>query len=95
MPSEIIQHDDQTLEILWQDGQKQVLSAAALRRSCPCAGCVDEWTGKKLLSPDAIPDTIKIENIEPVGRYAIHLSFSDGHETGIFSFTFLRNFLEN
>lgn len=78
------------LSISWADGRTDSLTAAALRRRCPCATCVDEWTGQKRLDDSSVPDDLKIDDISLVGRYAVSIQFSDGHNTGLFTFQKLR-----
>ena len=78
------------LTISWDDGRETALSAAALRRECPCAACRDEFTGQRRLDPNGVPDEVRVERIEPIGRYAIGLRFSDGHASGIYSWEMLR-----
>ncbi len=79
------------LEIVWEDGKKSLYNTAVLRRQCPCAGCVDEWTGERTLNPLEVLETVKPVKIEPVGRYAIRVIWDDGHDTGIYTFSYLRN----
>jgi DUF971 family protein len=78
------------LGIEWSDGHKGVYPVRYLRQHCPCAACTDEWTGERKIKPEDIPMMIAVREIEPVGRYALRFSFSDGHDTGLFSYTFLR-----
>lgn len=89
-PREIMQDGDARLRITWGDDFIAFYNAPALRRVCPCAACVNEWTGKRTLDPDSIPDTVEFTDIEIVGRYALNFKFSDHHETGIYSFRYLR-----
>jgi DUF971 family protein len=86
----IEQIDKYTLGIEWTDGHKSRWRLSHLRRHCPCAQCVDEWSGEALLSPEAVADNIQCSVVESVGRYAITIKFTDGHATGIYSFTTLR-----
>lgn len=58
--------------------------------ACRCAGCVDEWTHESLLKPELIPKDIRPKAIDLVGSYAIHIDWSDGHATGIYSYDYLR-----
>ena len=51
--------------------------------------CVNEWTGEKMLDDGSIPEDMAINSISIVGRYALNFKFSDGHESGIFSFNYL------
>jgi DUF971 family protein len=93
-PREIAQAGAQALRITWSDGRACSYNAAALRRVCPCAQCVNEFTGERMLRPEAVPDTLTIENVEIVGRYALNFRWSDGHQTGIYSFRLLRELCE-
>jgi DUF971 family protein len=94
-PREIKHEDDSTLSILWGDERRCSYNAAKLRRSCPCAQCVNEWTGERVLKPDTISEKIQIQDISVVGRYALNFRWSDGHETGIYSFRYLRELCES
>lgn len=89
-PREIMQEGEAGLRITWADGRVCLYGAPELRRVCPCAQCVNEWTGQRVLKPEAISDALSIEDISIVGRYALSFRWSDGHETGIYSFRYLR-----
>lgn len=92
-PREIID-EGASFSIRWADEAVSRFDAPDLRRNCACAGCVNEWTGEQMLKPDSVPDDLKIENANLVGRYALNFKFSDGHETGIYSFKYLRELAE-
>jgi DUF971 family protein len=89
-PTQILEESDSEISIKWSDDAETHYTAAQLRRACPCAGCKDEWTGEKILRDDQVPDDISFKQTSIVGRYALNFHFSDGHDTGIFSFAFLR-----
>ncbi len=93
-PREIKHEDKFTLRITWADGCLCSFRAVALRRSCPCAQCVNEWTGERMLKPDSISEAIEIQDLSIVGRYALNFRWSDGHDTGIYSFRYLRELCE-
>ncbi len=57
------------------------LEPKALRLNCQCAVCVDEFTGKRHIQPDDIPDTIHPLSMNPVGNYALGINWSDGHSS--------------
>ncbi len=89
-PQEIRQANANELEIRWGDGAIARFPVRPLRLACACAHCVDEWTGECQLDPSSVPHDIHPLKIEPVGRYAIRINWSDGHNTGIYSFKRLR-----
>jgi DUF971 family protein len=88
-PLQIIEESDREMTIKWSDDSETKYNAAQLRRACPCAGCINEWTGEKILNDSSIPDDLSISRTAIVGRYALNFHFSDGHETGIYSFAYL------
>ena len=90
VPTQIKQSGPRELQITWSDGRVSVYPVAYLRRACRCASCVDEWSGKQILSPEAISDDVRPVTISPVGRYAINFEWSDGHKSGIYTFEHLR-----
>ncbi|MCA8957988.1 MAG: DUF971 domain-containing protein [Planctomycetes bacterium] len=89
-PKQIDTDDQGRLRISWKDGQTTHYTPRQLRLACPCAQCVEEWTGAKLLDPDTVPENILLLETELVGRYALNFKWSDFHSTGIFSFDMLR-----
>lgn len=93
-PTEIVEENDSELLIKWSDGKENTYNAAHLRNSCPCAGCINEWTGEKILKSDFVAGELSFSSISIVGRYALNFHFSDGHETGIYSFQYLRDLQE-
>jgi DUF971 family protein len=79
------------LRVGWDDGVQTEISSRELRLGCPCAACVEEWSGRRIVEGSQIPEDIAIAKIEPVGNYAASIGFSDGHSTGIFSWKTLRS----
>lgn len=90
LPTEIAQRGPRELAIRWSDGEESVLEVRALRLACGCAECVDEWSGQARLEPSRVPDDVHPLRIQTVGRYAIQIAWSDGHDTGIYPFRRLR-----
>ncbi|MCW5961551.1 MAG: DUF971 domain-containing protein [Pyrinomonadaceae bacterium] len=93
-PVQIIEEENSGLTIKWSDDLETTYTAPQLRRACPCASCINEWTGEKMLNDSSIPDDLSYSHITMVGRYALNFHFSDGHDTGIFSFNYLRDLSE-
>lgn len=89
-PTQIQQSDARTLFIAWADGAESLVDVRALRLACGCASCVDEWSGESRLAPDSVPADVAPVGIQSVGRYAIQIEWSDGHNTGIYPFERLR-----
>lgn len=86
----ISQLDPSTLGMTWSDGSSTSIAVRPLRLACRCAHCVDEWTREKILDDSKVPVDVKPKRIDPVGRYALRIAWSDGHDTGIFTFEHLR-----
>ena len=77
----VLEHHDRLL-LTWPDGRVTELSADLLRRSCPCAVCRES-------SGDRMVPVTTIRTVEPAGAYGLRILF-DGHESGIFSYDYLR-----
>jgi DUF971 family protein len=82
--------DASELEIRWADGHRSTYPPRLLRLRCPCAGCVDEVTGRPILRPESVPAEVYPLSIRYVGRYALRFEWSDDHDTGIYPFELLR-----
>jgi DUF971 family protein len=82
------------LAIKWDDGVESYIPLVHLRRSCPCAGCKGEMDvlGHVYKNPDRpfAPNAFELVRIGRVGGYALQPVWADGHDTGIFSFEYLR-----
>ncbi len=84
----------ENLYILWKDGYETRLDFYTLRCLCPCAACVDEFTGERKLEPRSVAPDVRPKNSEYVGNYALRFMWSDGHDTGIYTFRTLRELSE-
>jgi DUF971 family protein len=91
-PSNIQQIGDE-LAIAWNDGTESFLKLELMRRACPCAACGGE---PDVLGHNARPDvsynqrSLQLVGFDLVGGYALQPRWADGHNTGIYSFTYLR-----
>ncbi|WP_373048669.1 DUF971 domain-containing protein [Vulgatibacter sp.] len=83
---------DGTFQVRWNDGKVSSVAVRDLRLDCPCASCIDEWTGAKLLDPTRVPVDVRPVAMEPVGNYAVQIRWSDGHETGLYTWRQLRSY---
>ena len=85
-------HRDRRLfEVGWEGEAARSISFKTLRCECPCAVCVDEMTGVRILKADDVPEDIAPVKLEPSGNYAVRIVWSDGHSTGIFTWDRLRD----
>lgn len=86
------------LAIKWDDGSESYIPLEALRRSCPCAGCKGEMDilGNVYKNPERplAPNAFALARISHVGGYAIKPVWADGHDSGIYSFEYLRRVAE-
>ncbi len=85
-PTDIkLKRSEAILEVSWSSEDIRQYPIHALRCACGCAGCVDEMTGERILDPDNIPHDINISDMQLVGHYAVKFTFTDGHDTGIYT----------
>jgi len=88
-PTEIKLHKKTALlELTYADGGIYSLPAEFLRVYSPSAEVRGHGQGQEVLQVGKL--NVKIVKIEPVGHYAVRLRFDDGHDTGIYSWEYLR-----
>jgi DUF971 family protein len=82
------------LALRWIDGVESYLPLELLRRRCPCALCAGEkdvlgnvYKGEAKLGPASI----QLKGCKVVGGYGIQPEWMDGHNSGIYSFSYLRS----
>lgn len=73
------------LEIQWTVDRTDRLPFKFVRGECRCAACVDEMTGVRILDVNTISELITPESMNLTGNYAIKIRWSDGHDTGLFT----------
>ena len=98
-PEHIAISKSKGIKIDWKDGHRSDFNLAYLRDNCPCATCTGAHgtppersaysNGSKEPFPMFKP-ALKMLNVEPVGNYAVRIYWSDGHNTGIYSYERLR-----
>jgi DUF971 family protein len=95
-PADIEVHiPDRTMTIQWGDGHRSAYSFDLLRKECPCAVCRETHhiatdDPFKVVTSAVRPGEITVSGAEQVGLYAVRFEWSDGHNTGIYSYEFLR-----
>ena len=105
-PIEIKRLEKDGLQITWSNGTKNSIQSSVLRQGCPCAVCREKRgdtshsqpiTGKasmlKIIEHTKDEET-GLEEIWAVGQYALGLRWQDGHDTGIYTFKYLRELAE-
>jgi len=78
------------LHVQWPDGGESDIPGFVLRASCRCAQCVNELTGEPILDAASIPPDIEIQEMAPLGNYALSITWSDSHSSGIYSWNLIR-----
>jgi DUF971 family protein len=95
-PKQVILDAEKRLEIVWNDGQRRRYTVKELRDRCPCATCREKRAEPPkpaallpvLTLAEAKP--MAIAAMSPIGHYAYSITFSDGHDSGIYTLAFLR-----
>src|SRR5882724_7000153 len=88
-PTDVAAAPDGGVQVRWDDGKESLFPAKWLRARCPCAGCVEEWSGRRTVSEAQIKADVRPQGMNEVGRYAMQVQWSDGHSTGISSWDYL------
>ncbi len=88
IPTEIRQKSqDRVVQITWDTGEVFLYSMEYLRVKCPCADCCGHTPDQAKLVDGK--ERVVIQSITPVGHYAVKIHFSDGHDSGVFSWSTL------
>lgn len=83
--------EEKILRILWDDDRVSDYLFTYLRGWCPCAVCQGHG-GERHFVPVENPELVSVKMI---GNYALNPTWSDGHETGIYTFAYLRSLDEH
>lgn len=87
-PTELkLRRHSRTLEVVFSDGARFSLPAEYLRVYSPSAEVSGHGAGEGILVTGK--EHVNIEQVEPVGRYAVRLVFDDGHSTGLYTWPIL------
>lgn len=85
--------------IKWDEKSESKIGLKYLRDECPCANCKGETVLLKTYRPPKPKilnsEMYRVQNIQPVGSYAIQVSWKDGHNTGIYSWEYLKKLCED
>ncbi len=84
-----VSDESETLSVTWEDGHTGVYSWGFLRGACPCVLCKRNHRDVDISMIEPV-EGVWLVDWMPVGSYAIRLLWSDAHETGIYSYDYLR-----
>jgi len=87
------QREKQLLTLTWSDAVSHQLSAEFLRVHSPSAEVRGHGVGQEVLQSGK--KDVAISGIEPTGRYAIKIIFDDGHDSGLYDWSYLRGLGDN
>ncbi len=87
--------NERRLHISWSDGHTSSYKFDGLRLACPCVECKGGHAQMGKVTPPSVvknaPDLgIQLEQLIPAGSYALQPLWSDGHQTGIYTWELLR-----
>jgi len=80
---------EQQLELVWSEDSTTRLPFQFLRGRCPCANCVNEITGKRMVGPEDVDPDVSPTKLGFSGNYALTIHWSDNHHTGLFTWDYL------
>ena len=82
--------DDDALHMVFSDDHVAVYPTLYLRGFCPCAHCQGHSGRQPQWQEITEQRQIEVVDVQPVGNYALTITWADGHDTGIYSFNSLR-----
>ncbi len=98
VPKQIKVQNQSDLYIKWDDDSESKINLKFLREQCPCATCQGETVLFRTYKPEAKKldkeEMFKVKSIEQIGGYAIQITWQDGHNTGIYSWIYLKELTE-
>lgn len=77
------------LEVAWDSTSVDRFPFRFLRTECPCAACVNEFTGERILNPESVPRDVRPVGVDFAGNYGLKVVWSDQHNSGIFTWAHL------
>jgi len=85
-PTQIESYNSTEMLLAWNSGERYAVPYFEIRFQCPCASCVDEHTGQRVLKREQIQKEIRPLGVQLIGKYAIQINWSDSHSTGMYHF---------
>ncbi len=93
IPVSITRLEPGLIKVEWKDGFSAKIKLEDFRKECPCASCQGEQLGeKKIMSKFQIfqPGMNELKDLKTIGNYAVQATWGDGHDTGIYTWEYLR-----
>lgn len=91
-PTDVEVDRDRAVTLTWPDGEVSCFALADLRAACPCAFCRNQREAGTAVLAAA---DIRVDAAELVGNWGLQIHWSDGHETGIYPWSLLREWGES
>jgi DUF971 family protein len=85
-PTQIEPYSPTEILLAWNTGEHYTVPYVEIRYYCPCAGCVDEHTGQRTIQKESISPEIRPVDVKLIGRYAVQITWSDRHDTGMYHY---------
>lgn len=103
VPQRIRQVSPSKTVITWSDSSETTFTSTLLRNNCPCATCTGHGVKPAPQFPEehntSLPvvgqEFVRVTGAQQIGHYAIQFKFSDGHESGIYPYAYLRDLVEH
>lgn len=73
------------VEVAFYGGSHRRFSLSTLQAACPCARCVDEVTGRRVVDLELLDPNVRVGKIEKIGNYGLRFEFSSGCRQGIYT----------
>jgi DUF971 family protein len=90
-PHQVLLHERSgALALTWGAEATALLPGHRLRAACRCAGCEQARRAGAAPAATTAGTAVKLERISPIGEFGLQLHFSDGHERGIYPWSYLR-----
>jgi len=102
LPINVAREESSGIRIEWSSGEHVFIPSRALREHCPCASCREkrgDSSHQQPLSPGkrklqvlqaTVEEELGLKQVWPVGNYAIGMRWADKHDSGIYSYQYLR-----
>jgi len=88
-----VDRSTQVMHVAWEGGAESSYTGEQLRWACPCAECRGEAgaPGRLARITKLSDEELRIQDVTLVGQYALQIGFESGHNTGLYTFSYLRS----